>query len=227
MKKIIVPLILFLFSFSLFGQIGINGAYKTFAADEWMELINGFTDINIDSPNGYYIGLDYWFRLKQKRIEFLPEIGYSSLSANSSSSNIEINLLAFHFNTNIYPLDFKGDCDCPTWSKGGKFFEKGFFIQLSPGIIKSNIDISSDTQLTDEKTSYFEIGMGAGIDIGISDFVTLTPIVKYYITPKTEYWPSEPATDFGPAKSNIKQLYAGLRVGFRFDEKKNRRRRRK
>ena len=220
MKNIILSFSLLFISLSAISQVGISGAFNNFIADEWTELLNDITDQNFENASGYQIGLDYWLRLKQRRIEFFPEISYASLNTNSGNSKVDIHLLGFHLNTNIYPFDFEGDCDCPTWSKSGGLFEKGFFLQLSPGFNRGNITVSDENIQGNEETfNYFHLGIGAGLDIGISDLITISPVVKYYYSTSVEYTPvTYSLILYDPAKSNIKQFYAGIRLGLRFNE---------
>ncbi|MEO1261972.1 MAG: hypothetical protein AAFZ15_24425 [Bacteroidota bacterium] len=219
MKNIILSLLLLATSTHALGQVGINGAYYTFTANEWTDLLNELTGQNFDNATGYQVGVDYWLRLETKRIEFFPEISYAALNSNSGNSEIDITLLGFHLNTNIYPFDFDGDCDCPTWSKSGSIFEKGFFFQISPGYNRGEIKVADENVQGDETFNYFHLGIGAGLDIGISDLITVTPLVKYYYSTSVEYGPTSLSTiDYSPAESNIRQFYAGVRLGLRFNE---------
>ncbi len=221
MKNLLLSGVFVLFSTFLFGQVGVSGAYRTFSAVEWMELINDLTENRLDNPTGFNVAIDYRLRLINKRIEFLPEIGYTTVESSTGSSSSKINLLGFHLNTNLYPFDLEGDCDCPTWSKSGNVFEKGFFVQVAPGVVRSVVKVGDgNTTVFDVEETFFEIGIGAGLDIGVSDFFTVTPLVKYYFAPNVGYYPSTAAPiTFGPASSNLNQLYAGIRLGFQFGDR--------
>ncbi len=121
---------------------------------------------------GNEFALGYWFRLKNKRVEFNPSIYYG---ATSSDLGLDLKTIGAEFNVNIYPFDFGGDCDCPTWGKQGPQLEKGFFIQLTPGY--TMYDLESPT-VAFENSSGFTAGFGVGMDIGINNLVTLTPIAR-------------------------------------------------
>ena len=219
MKNIILSFLLLSMSVTIYGQVGVSSGFQTFVAEEWTDLLGDITGQNFDQATGFNVGIDYWMRLKEKRVEFLPELNYSSHSTSSGFSEIDVSLLGIHLNTNIYPFDFAGDCDCPTWSKSGGIFEKGFFLQVSPGFNRGTIKVEDEIMFEDENFSYFNLAVGAGLDIGLSDFLTITPIVRYRISPSVEYIPTNNSpVDFGPVESNIKQFYAGVRLGFRFDE---------
>lgn len=217
MKNLLASFTCLLFFLNICSaQIGISGAYKTLAADDWDRYTHTAFDDHSSPASGYTAALNYWFRLKNHRIEFLPEISYEKYEASARTSSLEHRILGFYFNTNLYPFDFKGDCDCPTWSKSGNFFSKGFFIQLSPGVQHFRNHFITDQSYEDE-TMGWTLGAGAGIDLGITDFLTITPLIKTYYSPNIN-WENLPDLDSDPvsADSSIRQLYAGLKLGFRF-----------
>lgn len=216
MKNIISTLVLAVFMLNYCsGQIGVSGAYKTLSAEGWNKYTHTEFDDHSDPASGYAAALNYWFRLKNQRIEFLPEISYEKYEATSRTSSVEHRILGFYFNTNVYPFDFKGDCNCPTWSKSGNFFSKGFFIQVSPGVQYFNNRFTADVLYEDE-TFGWTIGAGAGIDLGVTEFLTITPIIKTYYSPGIN-WSNLPDLYSNPvsADSSIRQLYAGIKLGFR------------
>ncbi|MEM1217192.1 MAG: hypothetical protein AAGJ82_15965, partial [Bacteroidota bacterium] len=129
------------------------------------------------------------------------------------------------FNTNFYVLDFEGDCDCPTFSKQGPGLQKGLFLQLSPGWSYFSQTLNDNlfgVQVTDN-ISAFNFGLGLGLDLGLSDLVTITPQVGFRYYPSVE-WPA--LGDESPiilpteiqAESSLQQLTAGLRLGIRLDQ---------
>ena len=110
--------------------------------------------------------------MKNKRIEIFPCISYA-LDNKSNLDNYEINLNAINLNfpTHFYILDLGEDCNCPTFSKSGPGFEKGFFVHLSPGLsyVTTKLDdLVNETQSNNNLT--FRVGVGFGLDIGINGF---------------------------------------------------------
>lgn len=237
-----------LFTFLFFAnlalaQFGITGRYHVNDAPDWIPL----DEKNASDPyqflgDGWSVGIDYWQRLKNYRIEFLPELNYAQFSRKPGAAIPEIKefsnqVYGFFLNTNVYPFDFAGDCHCPTFSKQGEFLKKGFFLQVSPGMSywKNEVDIDTEN-LPGVGSSFkssdwsFSIGAGAGLDIGVSDFVTFTPIVNVRYFPKV-YW--DHLQDYTGIKeeallieeSAVWQWSAGARIGIRFDYQSNRRRR--
>lgn len=204
------------------------------SANDWEAIIDdGNTDI---FGSGYHIGVDYWFRLKNVRVEFFPELNFAQFSADSdinstrANENFKNQLLGFNFNTNFYILNFKGDCDCPTFSKQDPITNKGLFVQLSPGLAYTineytYTDPLADVAFESNKSFAFNIGLGLGLDIGISDLITLTPIVKmqYYFPLEWEglyTTTNENPVIFNDRDNKSSQLHflGGIHVGIRINE---------
>ena len=80
------------------AQIGVSAAYKTFNAEDWFSLE---AQSDIESYNGYNVGLDYWFRLKNQRVEFLPEISFGQSSGAYGAGELSSKIINFKLNTNI------------------------------------------------------------------------------------------------------------------------------
>ena len=168
-----------------FGQFGLGAKYTDLTSSPWITP-DGYPTKGVEI-SGYY-----WFRLKEKRIEFLPEIGYSFISEQNDNGNIlDLDYAFAAFNVDIYLFDLLNDCDCPTFSKQGNIFQRSFFIELSPGLdyqwLESIIP-AADRNYSDNSLS-FRFGFGVGFDIGISDLVTITPLVKYNYRTRPEWDP--------------------------------------
>ena len=124
---------------SLSAQFGIRlkGQYNNY--DKWDQVTR-----NVPNSPGidlfqysYELGIDYWFRLKNVRVEFYPEIS-AMLSTSTYSFSPDTNLPQSYklqggglgVNTHIYFLDLINDCECPTFSKKNSFINKGLFLLL-------------------------------------------------------------------------------------------------
>ncbi len=214
-------------SIALKSQFGIIAHYNSNDHPDWYEL----ADEKVLS-SGYEFGVDYWFRLNKKRIEFYPTLSYSK---DETFNNADVGITAIELKnqsisltlrTHFYLLDFGEDCDCPTFSKQGPGFGKGFFVHASPGIVYS---ISEGARLIESvyretKTISPKLGLGFGFDIGFNDFFTITPIYTYnYIFSKEIEIESESSVD-GILDTSENQHQFGLRLGFRFDYRNGRRR---
>jgi len=218
------------------AQIGINiSALQTNTSDWETALgpIAGESDQMWDTE--FRFGVDYWFRLKNYRVEFLPTLQYAQYQSNNRLISTEvlqdpsfdairtatINDISLTLFANLYPFDLEGDCNCPTFGKDGSLFEKGFFLQAGVGAsyLDRNLTDSggNDSQEAEDITMHLHIG--AGVDFGVTSLVTLTPFIRYnYYLPTT--WEVGTLTEQGQeaVDSNISQFELGIRLGLRFDE---------
>lgn len=177
--------------FSIFGLLllALSGSYAQVGASAHYvtdrSAARGLVTASDVPGTGWQVGVDYWFRLKQARIEFLPTLAYSSQSPSAVGGTDDATSTRgyhFYFNTNIYPFDLQGDCDCPTFSKQGPTFQKGFFVQLSPGMSYWDVEVDAGDQSTASADWAFSAGAAVGFDLGFSDVFTLTPMagLRYY-----------------------------------------------
>jgi len=211
------------------AQFGVRAKYNINTFSDWdtflEENINGETDKIF--PSNIELGIDYWFRLKNHRIEFMPELamGLNTNTSFPAAGNTETSFsyFAFNLNTQIYAFDLTGDCDCPTFSKQGPSLNKGFFFTIAPGLIYNFKEISSEilSPTLESNQINFRIGIGAGYDIGVNDLITITPSIQYNIVPSVTF---EDLTIVQPAATNTELLTTGLnqiqfqlRFGFRPD----------
>lgn len=217
--------------FHLNAQLGLTGSALFNEAPDWTYPIAS-TDGTSPLGNGWAVGVDYWIPLGQTRIDLLPELNFGrseqTLEIAGIPHEFTQNAFNFYLNTNFYVLDLEGDCDCPTFSKSGDFFQKGFFLQVSPGVSYFQYAIqtqeSASVDITDDAVA-FSIGAGMGLDIGLSDVLTLTPTAgfRYYFPSEWAglediFPPAEPDLLF-KTESAIQQFWAGLRLGVRFDQR--------
>ena len=228
--KTIASFILILFLiWCLSAQVSVNAAYAALSASKWNDLVGD----DLFPGSGYKLGIDYWFKLKNKRIEFTPELTYSQFTKSRGNNDVKQTLdarfIGFHFITNIYPMVFGNDCICPTFNYVGSFIVKGFFVQVSPGIdfFRGQYKNKATEQYEENTSSIFNIGIGVGIDIGVLPIVTLTPFAsyRYYLETNWEVladnFSTVDPTPEDAAADNPNQFHIGLKLGFRFDELRN------
>lgn len=222
MKRTILILSLLFATQLSFAQFGITGGYRFNDAPDWQVTVTDGSSQNA-LGEGYSIGVDYWFRLKNYRVEFLPELNFSRFENEVSFYNTNLSAFSLFANVNIYPFDFLGDCDCPTWSKQGNFFQKGFFVQVSPGVSYLQQAIKTEDTNLESNTTALSLGGAVGFDIGITDIVTFSPIAgaRYYLKSS---WDRLSDVSFEPTdvpkESAITQFFVGARLGIRLDYKK-------
>lgn len=204
----------------LSAQFGLHATYQKNTQDS--DFVG--TDFPI---SGFAFGLDYTFRLAQNRVEFFPELNYSFvettnpvLDRGGETVTLKDKAFGFYFNTNFYVFDFAGDCDCPVFSRDGNFFKKGFFLQLSPGVnyhdykYTESFSTSETRIVTDDNFSY-SIAGGAGIDIGVSEYLTVTPYfrARYHFDTEIEGYVEDVVFSERTDNFSMWQMNAGIRIG--------------
>jgi len=189
----------------LTSQVAISARYVTNNSSPWDMAFEDQDVLN----SGVEIGIGYWFRFKGVRLEYLPELSYTAFS----SDKVDAKSYNAQFNVLIYALDFYSDCGtCPTFSKDGGLFKKGFHWILSPGASFIRGTSQSIAPANSPEASTFRLGLGAGVDIGFSNLFTITPFAMYNIGQKGLF---EEAED-----SRFNQFHLGLRGILRFDRNK-------
>ena len=192
------------------AQFGV-GVYHNFNAFRVSGLPDGAERADFSYNNMSEVAAYYWFRLPKQRIEFQPTVYYAYDFANDA---FDANELGLQFKTNIYVFDLGTDCHCPTFGKQGPQLQKGLFVQLSPGVASGHF------QGTDRKT-VATIGAGLGLDIGISNLVTLTPLISYRYTLSSigNQQSSDDGVAFPDADFRLRTLQLGLQATFRLDQR--------
>ncbi len=213
--------VLFLLSgLSVRAQLGVQtSAVFNQASDEFVTGL-----VEVDGPafeTGVEVAVNYWFRLPKQRVEFLPTLRFATTEVGQNGSAFRE--YGADMKVNIYPFDFLGDCDCPTFGKQGPQLQKGLFLQGSVGYSIYNTDFDAFPALETETGNGLTFGAAVGLDFGLSNLVTLTPIggVRFGTAPYQETI-FRTGTDpegvvYGP---KLTTFYAGLQLSFRFDHKK-------
>jgi hypothetical protein len=219
----------------LTAQIGISGAYSSIKTPGW-EVILASENVP-QYNNGYTIGIDYWTRLENYRVEFLPEMSYSSFDNRFDgiplvpfASTGDMSILALSLNTQFYIFDIEGDCNCPTWGKEGGFFNKGFYFMLGPGVSMvrqvDEIEVGlEEAETVDETTLRLMLSAGAGLDIGLTKSITLTVFGRFRWHSSDEWIGINTVIDRSPMQDNpadpnsvITQFEPGLKIHYRWGE---------
>lgn len=205
-----------LIPFLSFSQFGLNVRH-TFGQSRTLDSAR-------ISQDGLHASLEYHFRLKQNRVEFHPGLGYR-FTWNSAANAGYLTSFDLDLSTSIYPFDFEGDCNCPTFSKQGTLIKKGFFFEIIPGLgyqilkrLKSDPDDPTKLPIR-SKNLVFKLGGAAGLDIGISDHYTVTPMFSATLL-SAEEWEGL-HLDGSPGKlEEFVYLGAGIRVTYSEERKR-------
>ena len=228
MKKLALLSIFSFFSIIAFSQVGLTARYQVQNGLKWLPPSSSSnSEAVVFAENGYSVGVDYWFRLKNYRIEFLPEVNYAWFSEQPAGGpDIRYKYLSLFLNTNIYFLDLEGDCDCPTFSKDGSLVSKGLFLQVSPGISAFNTEIKYSESADKIELWSPSIGLALGLDLGVSDILTISPMFGgrfFFNTDRSSLTGYSFVTDEGvytyaEEQDTLFHWFAGLRLGLRFDD---------
>lgn len=212
------------------GQFGVR-PFVNFENHQSLESTirdQGGSSIRIGYP-GYGAGINYWFMLKKKRIEFLPELSFS-YAGNfiDNATSVSLQRFGLQIHTQIYALDFNEDCNCPTFAKQGPSINKGFFIHLTPGVnyqqFSFTLDKSSSNPDFNQKVNSNQLtwsaGLGLGLDLGLSELITLTPIASYYFYGSGDYDLVVSRGGTETKNTSFTTWQFSTRLGFRFDYKR-------
>jgi len=216
MHKILFTIILTCSLLGAYAQIGLSGQFLSYPLQyEEDKLDVDFYDAS------YGLAIDYWARLKNYRWEMAPTLsanfGTKATTDLFGGADLSMWGAKFHIKNNLYLLDFKNDCDCPTFSKQSGWFSKSFFLQVAPGVAfhQQSAKVEDVAGKNIDNRFQAELGLGAGFDIGISDLITISPYFNYVITSPT-------SSDFisvneGLEKFRTNHFLAGIRLGLRPD----------
>lgn len=223
--------LLFISFSSIYCQIGIRGGYGKNSFEEWKIAAynNEPTKTSEFLNSSYHFGVDYWFRLKKRRIEFLPALSYYNFGKSTiAGKTYSASSFDFAFNTHIYVMDLEEDCDCPTFSKQGNTLKKGFFFHIAP-LVKYFFQTVNTTPSFNSNALGVGLKGGIGLDIGVNDFFTITPLISYERTNRITWTDLNKIASSIESPSDVESDYSRisgeLRLGFRFDQKKGFKRR--
>ncbi len=122
--------------------------------------------------SGWSAGVIYSFRKSGIRIEWVPGLHFMQTTAESAASvDLAGSGIQATLDFRIYPMDLYGDCLCPTFSRKGQVIQKGFFFEAGAG----GYYLSQETGIGSQGGGNFLARVGAGLDIGLSRRLTITP----------------------------------------------------
>lgn len=210
MKKIII-LALILGTYSvLIAQISFTTNYAVMSSRGWEEIIS----VHLEEEQAIHLNstafrLGYAFQFKNLNVEFMPEAHFARFHQRFEE-NIGFNAHQFS-NTvigldlvgHIYFLDIKSDAKLPAVQRKGSFLKKNLFLRTSVGVqhFDANYRPPSDGSTfflfsTWNNAWVATAGLGLGLDIGLSDFLTVSPIVEFNFAKPEKNWFQQPDTLF-------------------------------
>lgn len=188
-KSFILVVSLIVFSvFSGKSQAGLELLVSQQRFPSWNDQINEFGAGQYHFMRfSYGAGLNYWFGMKKYRIEYTPGI-YFMYSDHRSQKGTEQsiyykNTAGLELDLNIYPLDIRKlshETDCPRFSGKSDFVTRNLFLQISPGLTGSYMNINNKEIKHYDLAGKIDIGIG--IDLKIAGRLYVSPILKYGFT---------------------------------------------
>lgn len=172
----------FLQSNTTFAQLqgGIAANYFIQNMPEWESAFFGLRSNERLLNNGYGGELDFKVAgFENYRVQFHINAQKNFFKSSLDTRQFKLDQHVLSITGKIFLLSLEADCDCPTFSRDAGLLEKGFFVEISPGI--SNFKASAtDQSLISEDTGFsFKMGIGMGLEIGFNDYVTISPFVRY------------------------------------------------
>ncbi len=225
-KNFILAFCLLGMSMHSYAQFGVSARYSTNSYGFWSELTEGINGTSL-WDNNMEFAIDYKFRRPgEKRVELFLEGKFLSNSTSmiSPGGNDRIfNMKGFGLglNTNVYFLDLNGDCDCPTFGKEGGLVKKGLYLQFNTAVSFWDKEAEFFSN-TNDSSLLLDVGVGLGLDIGISNLLTISPLatISYYPLATWERFALEQGIldQANPnSKTTISMFKIGVRIGLHPD----------
>ena len=186
-KKILIASLLILSSQVIKAQIGIDFIANKNKFTSWNDVIYEYSE-NQDKIFEYSFGggINYWFRLRDFRLEFTPGVYYlySDFKLNDVNRHYKYisHIIGIEFDANVYPFDFirrTYERDCPSFSNGNDWLKKSFFVQFSPGIFGVAREIKDAPEKVSVKNIAGKFDFGIGVDMKLTRHLIVAPILKY------------------------------------------------
>jgi hypothetical protein len=171
------------------GQLGGYVGYGMSSAPAWqMELLG----VGRAEPpgKGGFMGLEYELPIAKLRMALVPGLQLARLSTPEivgvhTRSSWYSALLQWR----IYPMDIRGDCNCPTFSRKGSIIKKGLWMGAAAGLTAMDNRIMFD-QLQGvriQRSLSYQAVLTAGLDLGLSDHLGVSPFIALTYFPKVSW----------------------------------------
>lgn len=183
MYKIWISICMVFWSLSLVGQIGVRLGSSHSEQNLWTGREQPIRDLSPVDMIDLYMAIDYRRCLRNTRLEFYPGLRYDHslvvkpVPNNPSSYKLRYQSMFIGFNTHAYIFDLKGNCNGSTGNRYGSWFRKGFYLRIGGESGLRVVEILSLNQAENISAVDFiaRVNFGFGMDLGISETVTLSP----------------------------------------------------
>ncbi len=161
-------------------QGGLSGNYFLQSIPEWESAIFGNRSNERLLNKGYGAELDFKVAgFENYRVQFHINAQRNQFRSDWGNRALKLDQNVLSLTSKIFILSLEADCDCPTFSRDAGILEKGFFVEISPGISTFNGKIEDDFIISEDKGTAFKLGIGMGLEIGFNDYVTISPFVRF------------------------------------------------
>ncbi len=225
MRFLFVLLSIFTLSNTTFAQLqgGISGTYFTQSIPEWETAVFGLRSNEHLLKSGFGQAVDLKIAgFENYRIQFHLNAGTNNTTTTFENQQFKLRKNDIGLSGKIFFLSLEADCDCPTFSREAGLLEKGLFAEFITGASFFQAEMAEQSTIVSEDDGIaFKIGFGLGVEIGITDYVTISPYVRYQRYFKAE-WEGlqedilafDPTTTIeGNNITPINQFSAGIRLG--------------
>lgn len=207
-----------------FAQLegGLTGGYFMQTIPEWESAVFGLRSNERLLKNGFSQAVDFKIAgFENYRVQFHLNAGTNYAETSLDTRQFKLRQIDFALSSKIFLLSLEADCDCPTFSREAGLLEKGFFVEFLAGASTYQAEMSEEMVISEDKGIAFKAGLGMGIEIGITDRITLSPYVRYqrYFNVnweglQTDIAAFDPTAEIeGNDATSINQVSAGLRLG--------------
>lgn len=216
-----------------FSQIAFSFRYLDYRQSSWSENLSSYYPKESIAnelalfENGFSVSLQYRVPLKNVRIECFPGLYLESAertllpeALSNYSTQFSIQNAGVSFDILIYLFDLAGECDCPVFSKSDPFFKKGF--HLIVGGSYSRFELQHGQGQENKEVIDYSPGIfaGTGLDIGLSERITLTPHGGFKFHQSVNWQglnpPTQQTTQTMDVEENNSSWQFGLRLMYKF-----------
>jgi hypothetical protein len=228
MKLLFRTILIFCFYFSFsnnaFSQLDLSLQYQRPTFGDWDQVINEvYRDDVKFFANGFGLGAGYRIYPWEFRLGFTPEASVLFFSDqrenNFYNANYQLIQLSLAVPLQIFPFDFYGDCNCPTFGKQNDFLQKAVYFKLIPEIAYQMMTYESENTVNTNNLSYL-FGAGIGLNIALNQMITIAPEISYH-TILNENWKGLADLHNQPValdKSSANTLKFALRISFYLED---------
>ncbi|MFK7982304.1 MAG: hypothetical protein AB8G86_20145 [Saprospiraceae bacterium] len=204
-------------------QGGISGTYFTQSLSNWETTIFGLRSNEQLLKSGFGQAVDLKIAgFDNYRIQFHLNAGTNNATTSLENRQFKLRKNDVSLSGKIFFLSLEADCDCPTFSREAGFLEKGLFAEFITGASFFQAEMEEEnTIISEDNGTVFKVGFGLGVEIGINDYVTISPFVRYqrYFNAEWEglqedLFIVDPTTIVDATNATpINQVSAGIRLG--------------